>query len=327
MRMAFGVFPRMANFDKDTVLHKADQDSYAEFLRPESADAGLYTDVHAMWSTHIEIISITNDSIGGWEPPSFHHNLATEAIKGWERFRDDIVPKLPRSHKLSEMMKDVNEINAAFFQFQKSLFEKEGNMKEALHGDDQPGTPPPGANSSWPEMSALPEYKKLRKIVETVSPRYLARSGMSKNRTAKLGYSIFNWAAINGPGEFHGPHMHTGEHHVAVFYAQGGPSAGKLIFGDPRGHSPPFGKNFVYTPKAGDLVLFPSWLKHMATVSGPSDKQGRDKHRVIFSFNIGPLAGPYACNQWWSDPTSDMRFTRRSKIDVDAFSDHNVLGV
>jgi len=317
----------MANFDKETCPHRADQNSYTEFLTKPTTEPGSYTDVHAMWSTHVEVIHITNDNPGGWEPPSFSKNLAVESIKGWERFRDDIVPKLPNGHKLKNMLPDPLDLNSAFFQYQKSLFEKEGNLHEALHGDDTPNTPPPSAPSSWPEMDQLPEYKKLRKIVETVSPRYLTRSGMDPRRAANLSYSIFNWVAVNTAGEFHGPHMHTGEHHVAVFYAQAGPGAGKLIFGDPRGHSPPFGKEWVITPKAGDLIVFPAWLKHTATVTGVNDLEGMDKHRVIFAFNIGPRSGPYSCHQWWSDPTSDMRFHRRSKIDVEAFSDRRVLGV
>merc|ERR1711992_441121 len=104
---------------------------------------------------------------------------------------------------------------------------------------------------------------------------------MAKQTAASLNYSIFNWAAVHGPGEFHGPHYHVG-----VFYAQAGPRAGKLRFGDPRGHSGPFGRSFFHTPRSGDLVFFPSWLSHMATVTAPaSDVTGGGKEplRVVFS--------------------------------------------
>merc|ERR1740116_657147 len=130
-----------------------------------------------------------------------------------------------------------------------------------------------------------------------MSRRYLIRSGLAKDKAKELKTSIFNWAAVHGPGEFHGPHTHVGEYHVAVFYAQAGSAAGKLRFGDPRGHSPPFGRSFLHTPRSGDLVLFPSWLSHMATVTAPAagmkaDDGSKDPLRVIFSFNIGPVTGP-----------------------------------
>merc|ERR1712232_1027341 len=146
-----------------------------------------------------------------------------------------------------------------------------GNLTSSLYPQGgRPPTPHPDANSSWPEMDALPEYRRLRKIVEQLSRRYLVRSGIVPSVAESLNYSIFNWAAVHGPGEFHGPHTHVGEYHVGVFYAQAGPSAGKLRFGDPRGHSPPFGRSYFHTPRSGDLILFPSWLSHMATVTSAS---------------------------------------------------------
>jgi len=320
-------FTSVFGFDKKTCTHCPTEGAYEEFLLPESTDPGPHTEVHAMWSTHIEVVSM-EDTYGGWEPPSFAKKLADEVITGWKRFRDKIGPGLPQGHHLRNFLTQshAGALNDGFFHFQKRLFEAEGDFDKAMDmSAELPAAPPPEANSSWPQMNALPEYKKLRKMVEMLSRRYLTRSGMHPTMAANLNYSLFNWAAVNGPGEFHGPHTHVGEYHVGVFYAQAGPSAGKLRFGDPRGHSPPFGKTFFYTPKAGDLVIFPSWLSHMATVTSPmakTTKDGKkiedDPMRVIFSFNIGPIQGPLPCHLWWSDPTSDMRFKRRSKIDIQA---------
>jgi len=293
-------------------------------LRPaEASPQGEFSsDVHVLWPTHVEVVPITSD-IGGWEPPSFHQRLAREAIRGWRSFRNRIAPGLPKNHYLKRqlMQKHAGALNDAFFHWQKKLFEESGDVQKSLQEDDDtPETPPPDANTSWPEMCALPEYIKLRRIVDRLSRRYLIRSGMRNETAMALNYSIFNWAAVHGPGEFHGPHTHVGEYHVAVFYAQAGPAAGKLRFGDPRGHSPPFGRSFLHSPRSGDLVFFPSWLSHMATVTAPSsdlprEGGGKEPLRVVFSFNIGPVAGPLPCHLWWSDPTGDMRFTRRSPID------------
>lgn len=298
---------------------------FEEFLKPDlPASAAPYSsEVNVLWSTHVETIPITSD-IGGWEPPEFHQRLAAEAISGWRMFKDKLAPKLKKGHPLRKHMAETHAgaLNDAFFSWQKNLFEASGDMEQSLADEDnQPNTPGPEENTTWPQMNGLPEYNKLRRIVEKLSRRYLVRSGMVPSVAASLNYSIFNWAAVHGPGEFHGPHTHVGEFHVGVFYAQVGRSAGKLRFGDPRGHSPPFGRSYFHTPRSGDLVLFPSWLSHMATVTAPSSdieaNQQKDDEplRVVFSFNIGPAEGPMPCHLWYSDPTGDMRFVRRSPID------------
>jgi len=298
---------------------------FDEFLKPDAnpPTSRHNSDVHVMWPTHVEVIPITSDN-GGWEPPSFHENLAKAAIRGWRNFRKKIVPKLPKNHDLRRqlMQKHAGALNDAFFQWQKRLFEASGSLEKSLdEPDGPPETPSVYANTSWPEMCALPEYQKLRNIVDRLSRRYLTRSGMAKQTAASLNYSIFNWAAVHGAGEFHGPHTHVGEYHVGVFYAQAGPKAGKLRFGDPRGHSGPFGRSYFHTPRSGDLVFFPSWLSHMATVTAPSSvpgdaDQGKEPLRVVFSFNIGPVSGPLPCHLWFSDPTGNMNFQRKSPIDL-----------
>jgi len=298
---------------------------FQEFLRPEvSQPASKFTsDVHMMWPAHVEVIPITSDN-GGWEPPSFHRNLAKEAIRGWKNFQQKIVPKLPRNHGLRQqiMQKHAGALNDAFFHWQKRLFEASGSLEASLDEQQQLPSPPPDANSSWPKMCGLPEYNKLRNIVDRLSRRYLVRSGLAKETAASLNYSIFNWAAVHRPGEFHGPHTHVGEYHVGVFYAQAGSKAGKLRFGDPRGQSGPFGRTFFHTPRSGDLILFPSWLSHMATVTAPEsdvkgdEDQGTEPLRVVFSFNIGPVSGPLPCHIWFSDPTGNMHFQQKSPIDL-----------
>lgn len=331
---SFAILPALARGGK--CAHCSSEEAFSDLLRPDikkssakgaadadDADSGPYTDVHVMWPAHVEVIPVTVEN-GGFEPPSFHEKLAKEAIRGWRSFRDDIGPKLPSQHSLRQFLSQshAGALNDGFFHFQKRLFEFQGDFDAALRPEyHMPPTPPPDANSSWPEMNALPEYKKLRQIVEKFSRRYLIRSGLAPSTAHALNYSIFNWAAVHGPGEFHGPHTHVGEFHVGVFYAQVGPSAGKLRFGDPRGHSPPFGRTFFHTPRAGDLVFFPSWLSHMATVTAPTSdiREGSNKdepYRVVFSFNIGPVSGPLPCHLWWSDPTGDMRFRRRTRVDL-----------
>jgi hypothetical protein len=35
-----------------------------------------------------------------------------------------------------------------------------------------------------------------------------------------------------------------------------------VVFEDPRGSLPPFGKTVHVVPKVGQLIIFPSWLVH-----------------------------------------------------------------
>eukprot|EP00929_Paragymnodinium_shiwhaense_P058457 TRINITY_DN29271_c0_g2_i2.p1 TRINITY_DN29271_c0_g2~~TRINITY_DN29271_c0_g2_i2.p1 ORF type:complete len:205 (+),score=2.96 TRINITY_DN29271_c0_g2_i2:734-1348(+) len=199
-------------------------------------------------------------------------------------------------------------------------------MKRAMVDGDVPGlTPLRHEDTTWPELGKLPEYKRLRDIVSTLARRYLVRAGVHQARAANLTHSLFNWAAVHRIGEFHGPHTHVGEYVVAVFYARNQAGGGRFRLGDPRGQNPPFGRHDFITPRSGELVIFPSWLSHMATVTHETfqgDQQdnitdGMDKLRVIFAFNFGPVYGPLPCHLWFSDPTGDMKFHRQSKIDLE----------
>eukprot|EP00405_Crypthecodinium_cohnii_P026029 CAMPEP_0206491436 /NCGR_PEP_ID=MMETSP0324_2-20121206/44997_1 /ASSEMBLY_ACC=CAM_ASM_000836 /TAXON_ID=2866 /ORGANISM="Crypthecodinium cohnii, Strain Seligo" /LENGTH=365 /DNA_ID=CAMNT_0053972631 /DNA_START=13 /DNA_END=1110 /DNA_ORIENTATION=+ len=299
-------------------------DAFEEFLKADQPlkDGEFASTVHMLWPAHVEVVPITSD-LGGWEPPSFHENLAKAAIAGWRKFQTDIIPRLPKKHPLHHQLnqRHAGALNDGFFHWQKTLFEVGGDVPTSLKIDPPVGTPDPDDNTSWPEMNALPEYQRLRKIVERLSRKFLIRSGLAPQVTNNLNYSMFNWCAVHGPGEFHGPHTHVGEYHVAVFYAQVGPAGGKLRFGDPRGHGPPFGRHVLHTPEAGHLVIFPSWLSHMATVTSPESDLPREYEdeplRVTFPFNIGPETGPLPCHKWWEDPTGDMHFHRQSKIDFE----------
>lgn len=306
-------------------------ESFSNLLRPDdeyqpggqkNPDGKLWTStVHSRWMSHMEVIPLTED-IGGHLPATFHTRLAAEAVNGWRRFKDEIGPSLPRQSQLKQFLSQTHAgaLNDAFFHWQKRLFESSGNFEASLDDEYEFSTPAPDADSSWPEMNRLKEYVQLRDLVDRLSRRYLIRSGLDRDVAMNLNYSIFNWAAVHRSGEFHGPHTHVGEYHVGVFYAAAGQRAGKLKWSDPRGHQPPFGFSHFHTPRSGDLVMFPSWLSHMATVTAPATDYNNTEEeppRVVFSFNIGPLQGPMPCHLWWSDPTGNMGFKRKQSVEDD----------
>lgn len=116
---------------------------------------------------------------------------------------------------------------------------------------------------------------------------------------ANIDWHIAGWANINRKGDYNVVHTHPGSYWSAVYYVEADDSkdaeSGELEFGDPRGvlpiHSLPHlylgfkgyssaGRTERYKPKAGECVLFPSWLAH-----GVRSYMGNGV-RISLAFNI-----------------------------------------
>ncbi len=107
------------------------------------------------------------------------------------------------------------------------------------------------------------------------------------------------WSIVNGPGSVNKAHIHPGSLWSGVYYIQTPQSSGDIEFTDPRTvnimHQPTLEPNkrrpaeswtkVRFTPKAGRMLLFPSWLYHSV---GPnlSSQPGDQSDRVIISFNL-----------------------------------------
>jgi hypothetical protein len=116
---------------------------------------------------------------------------------------------------------------------------------------------------------------------------------------------VLAWTAVQSSlGGYHSPHTHTGEAAVAVFYAQMHSDSGGLLFLDPRGHVPPFGRQRVLHPKIGTVVIFPAWLPHSAMPSVSAEPD-----RVIFAFNVG-VVNETGSLFWFSDLSADLELSR-----------------
>ena len=103
------------------------------------------------------------------------------------------------------------------------------------------------------------------------------------------------WLAMYANGTQHVNHVHDNSACSGAFYSQVPEGGGSpIIFSDPRGalpsmtsHNPhmeqplaPFSRQHHFFPKAGDMVLFPSWLVHRV------EPQGGETARVAWSFNL-----------------------------------------
>jgi uncharacterized protein (TIGR02466 family) len=97
------------------------------------------------------------------------------------------------------------------------------------------------------------------------------------------------WVNINPKGSFNMLHIHPGCWISGVFYVSVPEKSGKLVFCDPRPAAEfeifssilKLKTNYEFSPKNGDLILFPSWLPHFVDVN--LDIQ----HKLSISFNIG----------------------------------------
>lgn len=92
--------------------------------------------------------------------------------------------------------------------------------------------------------------------------------------------SIFIWASIQGNGTSHQSHHHLGSSVSGVLYLKVPLGSGSIVFEDPRGTLPPFGRTLRVQPEEGDLIIFPSWLSHRVSPSVTPAP------RISLSFNV-----------------------------------------
>jgi hypothetical protein len=93
--------------------------------------------------------------------------------------------------------------------------------------------------------------------------------------------SLFLWIGMHGNGSFHEAHHHEHSAISGVFYLATPSGAGQIVFQDPRGSLPPFGKTLRVTPSPGKLIIFPGWLMHAVLPS----MNPLQEPRISISFN------------------------------------------
>jgi len=104
---------------------------------------------------------------------------------------------------------------------------------------------------------------------------------------------IVGWASVCQKGAYNAPHVHPESALSGVYYVDPGerasdaPLSGQLEFLDPRGRAgmaatpgDPFGDPVRVEPKAGLMVIFPSWLYHWV------HPYAGDGMRIAISFNV-----------------------------------------
>lgn len=96
---------------------------------------------------------------------------------------------------------------------------------------------------------------------------YSTEDPIFKNIASSSNASINYWANINEPNSRNTMHSHRQEHFSVVYYVEA-ENTGELRYTNPANtlgdcnFKAPFMRDFYYPPKAGDLILWPSWVPH-----------------------------------------------------------------
>lgn len=97
--------------------------------------------------------------------------------------------------------------------------------------------------------------------------------------------NIDYWANVNEIGSRNTLHSHKPAQFSAVYYIQG-TGTGQLRYLNPANeigdcnHTSPFTRDFIFDPKDGDLILWPSWIPHEV------EPNLSDRKRINLAFDL-----------------------------------------
>ena len=175
---------------------------------------------------------------------------------------------------------------------------------EAVYAErerDRTGAP----KSNFPELGSWHSDVKLHRdatfeglvqFVDEVSEMMCRELGYHRSYQLSIGTM---WSIINPPGGVNRAHIHPGCIWSGVYYVQAPRNSGRIEFIDPRTQNLMNPVKYIpdtrrprncwtkvrYTPVAGRMLIFPSWLYH-SVAPNQSRARGKDADRIIVSFNL-----------------------------------------
>uniref|UniRef100_A0A0G4GZH9 Fe2OG dioxygenase domain-containing protein n=1 Tax=Chromera velia CCMP2878 TaxID=1169474 RepID=A0A0G4GZH9_9ALVE len=188
---------------------------------------------------------------------------------------------------------EKRDLNNEFFSWQTKAMYDEDQEVEIAHRM--------ASGSGVPEFHRNPAFREVRDAVEGYMRGFAETTGMDMSPYQYL----YSWAGVHGQNTHHAVHVHEDSVVSAVFYCAAPGGAAGLTLYDPRGRhpldglsdseaSPPFGGGslkrggaasgaFIISPREGDLVVFPSWLRHGV---GEGSNVFTEEPRVSVAFNL-----------------------------------------
>lgn len=155
------------------------------------------------------------------------------------------------------------------------------------------------SNTGWHSQTDLTnwDHPAIGQMFGLIEPVLRTMSGGIAGKAPWPGkISISAWANVNRKNQYNKIHNHPGYHWSGVYYVEMGDEddevsdSGKIEFQDPRGFASmvpmpgkPFGQTMSLKPKAGSLLIFPSFLFHAVT------PYIGDGERISIAFNASLL--------------------------------------
>lgn len=128
----------------------------------------------------------------------------------------------------------------------------------------------------------MPAAEQFVEMVTTAANRFMNEWGVSNNGTPY----VYFWASHYQRGDNHHAHVHPVSTLSGTYWPVAEDRAAPLIFESPAEarmmQYPPKQEHYEhpYQPKTGDMLIWPSWLKHKVLT------QNNDAMRVAVSFNV-----------------------------------------
>ncbi len=145
-----------------------------------------------------------------------------------------------------------------------------------------------GGWHSTTDMNRKEEYNVLTKELFAMQEEIFKKEFLTQKPV--LGNM---WANVNYPGNFNRPHLHPNSLFSGVYWVKTPEKSGSLMLYEPRpgvhttmpnrkeGKLPPeLWREVHYQPKAGTVVMFPSWLWHEVRANESNQT------RISVSFNF-----------------------------------------
>lgn len=138
----------------------------------------------------------------------------------------------------------------------------------------------PCANISW-------LFDQINVLLHEAIDFYQLEDSVFKQLPISTKFDFSWWANVNEPGSRNTFHTHKEDEFSCVYYLQG-TDTGDLRFPNPANllgdccKTSPFTRDFLFAPKDGDLILFPSWMPHEVE----PNLSNRERINIAFNFKV-----------------------------------------
>lgn len=235
---------------------------------------------HLLWPTRVSVVNLIEE---GLLTATENDALSTACSEAYDRF----VKKVKRGDGSKHRRGSID--NGAFFH----------DQAEEIYDPDlkRQGSKSFGKSPTWAAVLKLWElqHNLSREHILAAHSGTGARSQRNDDFRRNV---MFPWCALYVAGTDHSAHVHEDSIVSGVYYSQAPHGSSPLVFSDPRGGSSmetsgqkaqtfmpaaPFHHQYHFYPKAGDMIIFPSYLVHQVP---PNSIEAADSPRIAWPFNL-----------------------------------------